>query len=151
MTLVRTKDRDVITIGNFSFAAGEVELISVGSVPFSLLRCIQEEEHGVQEYFEYNLSMGMISEEDFTFIMSVTSEELIEVWGKITQATLREIGSDAIDIDLRNATGISLEDEALVDRFADILNGMPTANPPEPSEVPDEDEDRGEDDGLAAV
>lgn len=148
MPLFRTKDRDTITLTNFSFADGEVTLIHPKHIPYQLFQHLLCSTDGIQEYLEFCVGEGVTSPEDYILLMEITPPEFTELQGMIAEFVVDD------DIDLSPGgdiapKGLSAADEAILAEFAKTMGLLPDADDPH-TPINDEEEDEG-DDGLASV
>ncbi|GAA1871891.1 hypothetical protein [Brevibacterium marinum] len=58
MPLVRTRERDTITLTNFSFAEGGITLIHPLDAPHQTLSNLLNTTEGLEEYVEFSVSEG---------------------------------------------------------------------------------------------
>lgn len=148
MSLVRTKDRETITLTNFTFAEGEVTLIHPQDIPYQTYSNLLYNIAGLEEYVEFSLSEGVTSPEDFVFLMELTTAEAAEF-----QARLGEyLGPRGADLSPGGDSApklLSPADEQALSDFVKSMGGMPDAVDPFDSDE-DSDEDEG-DDGLASI
>ncbi|MGO2860639.1 MAG: hypothetical protein ACTIC1_05745 [Brevibacterium sp.] len=142
---MRTKDRETITLTNFSFAEGEVTLVHPLNVPFQTLEKLLNTTEGLEEYVEFSCSEGVTSPEDFVFLVEMATPEAFEFAGKL-EPYLKRGSSTAATAGGDSAPQILSEaDEAILAEFVQKMNATPDATDPFASD--DEDEDG--DDGLA--
>lgn len=146
MALVRMRDRRTITLTNFTFADGEVDLVHPADIPFLAYDRLLHTQEGLEEYFEFSFAEGVTSDQDYLFLSDITVSEAREVGEKLrahlglTEASL-EPGGDSDPLEL------SAAQEAEIADFVREMGLTPDAF--DPFDKGDEGEDG--DDGLASV
>lgn len=145
MSLVRMRDRRTITLTNFTFAEGEVDLVHPADIPFLAYDRLLHTQEGLKEYFEFSFAEGVTSDQDFLFLSDITVSEAKEVGEKLREhlgltGVAHEPGGDSDPLEL------SAAQEAEIADFVRKMGLTPDAFDPFAS---DEDEDG--DDGLASV
>lgn len=147
MPLVRTKERETITLTNFSFAEGEITLVHPLDSPYQTLSNLLSITEGLEEYVEFSVSEGVTSLEDFVFLMQMSTPEAFEFARKLDPYIKDEHSAAAVAGGDSSPQILSDADEAILAEFVKGMSGIPDAADPFVSD--DEDEDG--DDGLASV
>lgn len=145
MPLARIKDRETITLTNFSFADSEVTLVHPKDIPFQTLDNMLYTPAGLEEYAEFSVCEGATSPEDFVLLMEMSSAEAHEFSHKL-QPYLKDGGIDTSPGGDIAPKELSPEDEAILAEFTKKMGILPDAIDPFAS-----GEDEGGDDGLASV
>lgn len=126
MPLERITPRRTITLDNLSFAAGSLELIHPEDVPFMMLIAFREEETAINDYYVFCAEQGVITIDDLEFLVELTADETIEVWGILQELSF---GGEYPSIPMKDK--LSPDDEQVAQKFSELLNGMfPTLDPP---------------------
>lgn len=134
MSLERTRPRRTIILENLSFAAGSLELIHPDDVPYMMLIAFREEETAVNDYYVFCVEQGVITIDDLEFLVELTADETLEVWGILESLA----GSDYQSPMITPKDELSPDEEAVAQKFSELLNGMfPGMNPP--GDQPDTD------------
>lgn len=145
MSLVRMRDRRTITLTNFTFADGEVDLVHPADLPFLAYDRLLRTQEGLEEYFEFSFTEGVTSDQDFLFLTDITVSEAKEVGEKLREHLgLSESGTDpGGDSD---PLELSAAQEAELAEFVRKMGLLPDVKDPLES---DQDEDG--DDGHASA
>lgn len=134
MALKRTSPRRTVTLSGLSFAAGSIELIHPEDVPFTMLVSFHDEGAELADYYMFCAEQGAITIDDLEFLVELTADETIEVWETIQGVV--EGGLPGPNPTPKSR--LSPDEEQLVEKFSDRLNGMfPAQNPP--GDKPDAD------------
>lgn len=142
MGLQRRVPRQTITLGDFSFAEGEITLVHPVDAPHFIMRNM--EMHGevdLEEYFLFSISEGVLDPEDFSLLADLSTSEVVEVATQLFGAPECTCGTD--DSPINAETGLTEAEEALIADLAESLT------PYTLTEEPGGDGEEG--DGLASI
>lgn len=145
MPLARIKERETITLTNYSYADGEVTLVHPKDIPLQTLDNLLYTPAGLEEYAEFSVCKGVTSPEDFVLLMEMSSAVAREFSHKL-QPYLKDDGIDTSPGGDIAPKELSAENEAILAEFTKKMGILPDAIDPFAS-----DEDEGGDDGLASV
>lgn len=146
MPLARINERETITLTNFSFADGEVNLVHPRHIPYQTFAKLLYTSEGLEEYLEFCVTEGVTSPEDFVFLIEMMPSEAIEFQDRIAEYVVEDVdaapGGDSAPKRLSDA------EEAVLAKFTESMGLLPDSADPF---APEEDGDDGEGDGLASV
>ena len=146
MALKRTKPRRTVTLGGFSFADGNVELVHPYDVPYSILIAFSTDETSLEQYFAFSHAEGVLDDDDLLFLLDMTAEETLELAEQIQDLLVGEPTPGAKQIPTRDK--LSDDEEKMVSEFNSLLQGLFTKKEETPKDSLSEEIDRvlGEDD-----
>ena len=146
MALKRTKPRRTVTLGGFSFADGNVELVHPYDVPYSILIAFNTDETSLEQYFAFSHAEGTLDDDDLLFLLDMTGEEMLELAEQIQELLIGEPTPGARQIPTRDK--LSDDEEKMVSEFNSLLQGLFTKREEPPTDPLMEEIDRvlGEDD-----
>lgn len=146
MALKRTKPRRTVTLGGFSFADGNVELVHPYDVPYSILIAFNTDETSLEQYFAFSHAEGTLDDDDLLFLLDMTGEEMLELAEQIQDLLGGEPTPGAKQVPTRDK--LSADEEKMVSEFNSLLQGLFTKQEETPTDPLSEEIDRvlGEDD-----
>ena len=146
MALKRTKPRRTITMGGFSFADGNIELIHPYDVPYTILIAFNTDETSLEQYFAFSNAEGVLDDDDMLFLLDLTAEETLELAEKVQEFLISEPTPGAKPIPSRDE--LSPDEENMISEFNNLLQGLLTNQEEAPKDPLTEEIDRvlGEDD-----
>lgn len=145
MALKRTKPRRTVTLGGFSFADGNIELIHPYDVPYAILVAFNTDETSLEQYFAFSNAEGVLDDDDLLFLLDMTAEEMLELAEQIQDLLIGEPTPGARQIPTRDK--LSDDEEKMVSEFNSLLQGLFTKQEETPTDPVTEEIDRvlGED------
>lgn len=134
MPLERTNPRRTITLDGFSFATGSIDLVHPHDAPLYILAAfvssedsLEQFEDSLEQFYAYNLDAGFITEDEFAFLTEMSTAETLELAEKIEEVMV-EAGPVIPSAQPRlKPRDLSDDDEALVQKFNELLNGLSEA------------------------
>lgn len=127
MPLERTNPRRTITLDGFSFATGSIDLVHPHDAPLYILAAFVSSEDSLEQFYAYNLDAGFITEDEFAFLTEMSAAETLELAEKIEEVMV-EAGPVIPSAHPRlKPRDLSDDDEALVQKFNELLNGLSEA------------------------
>ena len=146
MALKRTKPRRTVTLGGFSFADGNIELIHPYDVPYTILIAFNTDETSLEQYFAFSNAEGVLDDDDMLFLLDLTAEETLELAEKVQEFLISEPTPGAKPIPSRDE--LSPDEENMISEFNNLLQGLLTNQEETPKDPLTEEIDRvlGEDD-----
>lgn len=146
MALKRTKPRRTVTLGGFSFADGNIELVHPYDVPYSILIAFSTDETSLEQYFAFSHAEGTLDDDDLLFLLDMTAEETLELAEQIQDLLVSEPTPGVKQIPTRDK--LSDDEEKMVSEFNSLLQGLFTKQEEAPKDPLAEEIDRvlGEDD-----
>lgn len=146
MALKRTKPRRTVTLGGFSFADGNIELIHPYDVPYTILIAFNTDETSLEQYFAFSHAEGTLDDDDLLFLLDMTAEETLELAEQIQDLLVSEPTPGVKQIPTRDK--LSDDEEKMVSEFNSLLQGLFTKQEETPKDPLAEEIDRvlGEDD-----
>ena len=145
MALKRTKPRRTITMGGFSFADGNIELIHPYDVPYTILIAFNTDETSLEQYFAFSNAEGVLDDDDLLFLLDLTAEETLELAEKVQEFLISEPTPGAKPIPSRDE--LSPDEENMISEFNNLLQGLFTKQAETPKDSVEDQIDRvlGED------
>ena len=141
MALKRTKPRRTITMGGFSFADGNIELIHPYDVPYTILIAFNTDETSLEQYFAFSNAEGVLDDDDLLFLLDMTAEETLELAEKVQEFLISEPTPGAKPIPSRDE--LSPDEENMISEFNNLLQGLLTNQEETPKDPLPEEIDRG--------
>ena len=132
MALKRTKPRRTITMGGFSFADGNIELVHPYDVPYSILIAFSTDEASLEQYFAFSHAEGVLDDDDLLFLLDMTAEETLELAEKVQEFLISEPTPGAKPIPTRDK--LSDDEEKMVSEFNSLLQGLFTKKEETPTD-----------------
>lgn len=145
MALKRTKPRRTVTLGGFSFADGNIELIHPYDVPYAILVAFNTDETSLEQYFAFSNAEGVLDDDDLLFLLDMTAEEMLELAEQVQEFLVSEPTPGVKQIPTRDK--LSDDEEKMVSEFNSLLQGLFTKQEETPTDPVTEEIDRvlGED------
>ena len=145
MALKRTKPRRTITMGGFSFADGNIELVHPYDVPYTILIAFNTDETSLEQYFAFSHAEGTLDDDDLLFLLDLTAEETLELAEKVQEFLISEPTPGAKPIPSRDE--LSPDEENMISEFNNLLQGLFTKQAETPKDSVEDQIDRvlGED------
>lgn len=140
MALKRTKPRRTVTLGGFSFADGNIELVHPYDVPYSILIAFNTDETSLEQYFAFSHAEGVLGDDDLLFLLDMTAEETLELAEKVQEFLISEPTPGAKPIPTRDK--LSDDEEKMVSEFNSLLQGLFTKQEETPTDPVMEEIDR---------
>ena len=132
MALKRTKPRRTVTLGGFSFADGNVELVHPYDVPYSILIAFNTDETSLEQYFAFSHAEGTLDDDDLLFLLDLTAEEMLELAEKVQEFLISEPTPGAKSIPSRDV--LSPDEEDMISEFNNLLQGLFTKQAETPTD-----------------
>lgn len=132
MALKRTKPRRTVTLGGFSFADGNIELIHPYDVPYTILIAFNTDETSLEQYFAFSHAEGVLDDDDLLFLMDLTAEEALELAEQVQEILGGEPTPGAKQIPTRDK--LSDNEEKMVSEFNNLLQGLLTKSDEPPAD-----------------
>ena len=132
MALKRTKPRRTVTLGGFSFADGNVELVHPYDVPYSILIAFSTDETSLEQYFAFSNAEGVLDDDDMLFLLDLTAEETLELAEKVQEFLISEPTPGAKPIPSRDV--LSPDEEDMISEFNNLLQGLFTKQAETPTD-----------------
>lgn len=140
MALKRTKPRRTVTLGGFSFADGNIELIHPYDVPYTILIAFSTDETSLEQYFAFSHTEGVLDDDDLLFLLDMTAEETLELAEQIQDLLVGEPTPGMKPIPTRDK--LSDDEEKMVSEFNSLLQGLFTKQEETPTDPLAEEIDR---------
>lgn len=140
MALKRTKPRRTVTLGGFSFADGNIELIHPYDVPYTILIAFNTDETSLEQYFAFSHAEGVLDDDDLLFLLDMTAEETLELAEQIQELLFGEPTPGVKQIPTRDK--LSDDEEKMVSEFNSLLQGLFTKQEETPTAPLAEEIDR---------
>ena len=124
MALKRTKPRRTVTLGGFSFADGNIELVHPYDVPYSILIAFNTDETSLEQYFAFSHAEGVLDDDDLLFLLDMTAEETLELAEQVQDLLVGEPTPGVKPIPSRDE--LSPDEENMISEFNNLLQGLLT-------------------------
>ena len=140
MALKRTKPRRTVTLGGFSFADGNIELVHPYDVPYTILIAFSTDETSLEQYFAFSHAEGVLDDNDLLFLLDMTAEETLELAEQVQEILVGEPTPGMKQIPMRDK--LSDDEEKMVAEFNSLLQGLFTKSEEPPKDPLAEEIDR---------